>query len=251
MNSKSLRNLILSVPILTFSALPIYAGEQLSENSQNGLVKKIHSEKISYSPLYFHGDRSKKRIALTFDDGPSKDAKDVIEVLRKYNARGTFFILGEKVEGNENVLKSMIEYGFEIGNHSYSHPNLKKLKSKKLVRQQIKKTDEKLEEIKILTKLFRPPYGSFDKSLLAITQEMGKKVILWDVDSKDWKKPGIEKVAQEVLNYSENGSIIGLHDHNARNSEEKSDLVKILDKIIPELQSRGYELVTVSELLNF
>lgn len=246
----SRRNFIIGgVQILALYASPIYADESVMNLKQERL-KKISDSK-AYSMLYFNGDRSKKKMALTFDDGPSNSTKEVIGTLRKYHANGTFFIVGEMIFGNEDVVKSMIEYGFEIGNHSYDHPDLRKLKSKESVGQQIKKTDEKLESLGIQTKLFRPPYGSFDKNVLAVTKNMGKKVVLWDIDSGDWRRPGIDKVAEYVLNNSENGSIIGLHDHNARNKREKSDLVKILDKIVPELQNRGNSLVTVSELLNF
>lgn len=198
--------------------------------------------------IYFHGNRQEKRIALTFDDGPSRETKKVLDTLIKYKARGTFFVLGRKVEGNERILRNIIEYGSEIGNHSYNHPSLI-FKPQKLAEEQIQRTDKELKKLKIKTKLFRPPHGNFGYNLLSVANRLDKRVILWDVDPRDWSRPGVEIVTKYILSHVKNGSIVDLHDF-AEGVGENSDLGKILEGVIPELQNRGYELVTVSELLN-
>ena len=146
-------------------------------------------------------------------------------------------------------MQEIIESGSEIGNHSYNHPSLI-FKSKKFIRREIQKTDEELKKLNIKTNFFRPPHGSWGFNLASTANQLTKKIILWDVDPSDWSKPEIKKAIHHILSNSKCGSIIDLHDF-AEGIGENNNLIKILNRIIPELKNRGYKLVTVSELFKF
>jgi len=208
----------------------------------------FYSLTLGKREIYFHGNRNQRKIALTFDDGPSQETEDVLRILKRYNARATFFVLGKKVKNNTEILRKIIQQGSEVGNHSYHHPSLIG-KSKEFSKQQIEKTDSELSSLKIKTRLFRPPYGKLNYYSLLIAKKLNKKIILWDVDPKDWRRRGIKTTSGLILKKIKNGSIVDLHDF-IEGFGENTDLPKILNLIIPLLQKRGYKLVTVSELLN-
>ncbi len=215
----------------------------------------MHLSPIFYSftrfkeNIYFHGKRTQRKIALTFDDGPSEQTEKALRILKKYNAKTTFFVLGKKIKNNNKTLRKIIQQGSEIGNHSYNHFSLTG-KSIRFSKQQIEKTDDELSKLNIQTKLFRPPYGKLNYGSLIVARNLNKKIILWDVDPKDWKLRGIKTTSDYILKKIKNGSIIDLHD-SIEGFGENKDLLRILNQIIPELQKRGYQLVTVSELLSY
>lgn len=183
-------------------------------------------------------DPSKPVIALTFDDGPSKYTDDILSLLKENNAYATFFVVGNKVETYSSTINTMIKNGNEIGNHSYSHKWLSRL-STNSIKEEIELTQNVLKNIAGYTPtLIRPTYGAVNKKLRNSTD---LKVILWDVDTKDWKIKSEEKIAERALNSIENGDIVLMHDIY----ERSYNALKI---IIPALKEEGYQFVTVSEL---
>lgn len=197
--------------------------------------------------LIKNGSRSKKLIALTFDDGPHpKETNQVLDVLKKYNVKGTFFIAGKHANWYPEPLVRASREGHEIGNHTFNHPDISNLTSS-----QIEEEIIKCEEILVkLTgkkpKLFRPPFGSYRKEELAkIARKHDYKVILWTtIDARDWQNPAASKIASTIVNNAKNGDIVLLHDYATNNT------VEALDIIIPQMISKGFEFVTVSELLD-
>jgi polysaccharide deacetylase family sporulation protein PdaB len=188
-----------------------------------------------------HGNESLNQVALTFDDGPNrKHTPQILDILRQYNVKGTFFVLGEQVRENPAMLKRIAEEGHEIGNHTFSHPQLKKLSDEK-VREQIVSTQEEIRAVLgFAPKLLRPPYGAYKKASLSLFEELGLHVILWSVDTNDWRRKG-DVIARTVSRDSKNGSIILFHD-------SKTETVRVLPQIIEELKGRGLQPVTISEL---
>lgn len=183
-------------------------------------------------------DPSKPVIALTFDDGPSKYTDDILSLLKENNAYATFFVVGNKVETYSSTINTMIKNGNEIGNHSYSHKWLSRL-STNSIKEEIELTQNVLKNIAGYTPtLIRPTYGAVNKKLRNSTN---LKVILWDVDTKDWKIKSEEKIAERALNSIEDGDIVLMHDIY----ERSYNALKI---IIPALKEEGYQFVTVSEL---
>lgn len=180
-----------------------------------------------------------KVVALTFDDGPSKYTSKILDVLKKYDASGTFFLIGNKVDFYSDVLRRMLNEGSEIGNHSYDHKLLTRL-SKGEFEEEINKTQEAIKKITGFTPtLFRPTYGGYTDTLKGYTD---LRFVLWDVDSRDWQVKSKDKILKNVLPNVKSGSIILMHDNHEY-------ALRALESMIKDLKDKGYKFVTVSELL--
>ena len=180
-----------------------------------------------------------KVVALTFDDGPSKYTKDILDILKKYDACGTFFLIGNKVSFYGEVLREMLSEGNEIGNHSYDHKYLTRL-SEKEVKDEINKTQDEIKRVTGYTPtLFRPTYGGYNNTLKSY---IDLTFVLWDVDSRDWSVKSTEGIMYNVFKDVKSGSIILFHDNHEYS-------VNALPSVIKELKKQGYKFVTVSELL--
>ncbi len=196
--------------------------------------------------MYFHGNRNSNKVALTFDDGPSEETEEILDALKENDSKATFFIWGERIKGREKIVKRIIKEDNEIGNHSYSHRNLW-FKSKEFIEKDIKRGDSELERIGIKTDLFRFPSFRLGTNSFTVCKNLKKKVIFADIDSKDWKKPGIEKVVKKVSKQIKPGSIIDFHDYLQGIGYNK-EIVPIVKRLIPKLKNK-YKLVTISKLL--
>ena len=180
-----------------------------------------------------------KVVSLTFDDGPSKYTNKILDVLKKYNACGTFFLIGNKVEFYSDTLRRMLEEGSEIGNHSYDHKLLTRL-SKEEFQEELNKTQEAIKKVTGFTPtLFRPTYGGYTNTLKSYTD---LKFVLWDVDSRDWQVKTKDKILKNVLPNVKSGSIILMHDNHEYS-------LNALEEMIESLKKQGYKFVTVTELL--
>ncbi|WP_314062929.1 polysaccharide deacetylase family protein [uncultured Vagococcus sp.] len=181
-----------------------------------------------------------KVVALTFDDGPSdKTTPAVLSVLKKKKVPATFFMLGQQAEKFPDLVKRIAKDGHELGNHSFSHPNLTELSAEE-TRQQINRTQAAIYQASgVLPKYVRPPYGSFNyETAVAI----GLPLVNWSVDSLDWKTKNSKKIDAEIKNTIGTDSIILMHDIH----QETADA---LEKLITDLQKEGYRFVTISDLL--
>lgn len=180
-----------------------------------------------------------KVVALTFDDGPSKYTNKILDVLKKYDACGTFFLIGNKVDFYGDVLKRMLLEGSEIGNHSYDHKLLTRL-SKADFQKEISKTQDAIKKVTGFTPtLFRPTYGGYTNILKSYTD---LKFVLWDVDSRDWQVKTKDKIIKNILPNVKSGSIILMHDNHEYS-------LNALEDVLKSLKNQGYKFVTVSELL--
>ncbi|MEG1409908.1 MAG: polysaccharide deacetylase family protein [Terrisporobacter sp.] len=193
-----------------------------------------------------NGSREEKLISLTFDDGPHpKETNEILDILYKYNVKATFFVVGKHCNWYSKPLIRAVKEGHEIGNHTFTHPDISNLST-----QDIKKEIKGCEDIicKLTGEkptLFRPPFGSYNENELGeIAKECGYKIILWTtVDAKDWKNPPPCEISNAIIEKAKNGDIILLHDYGTENT------VKALDVIIPTMIKNGYKFVTVSELI--
>ena len=186
-------------------------------------------------------DTDKKLVALTFDDGPNYNTNKILDVLNKYHVPATFFVLGSKIKGNEYILKKMKDSGMEIGNHTYNHLLLTKYKEDK-IKKEITDTNNLIFEITGKEpKLFRPSYGSFNKKIKNISE---MPIIIWDIDTLDWKYHNSKKITSRVVNKVKDGDIVLMHDIYSATSNA-------LDNIIPMLANKGYSFVTVSDLFYY
>lgn len=186
-------------------------------------------------------DKDKKMIALTFDDGPNYNTNKVLDTLNKYNVPATFFVLGSKIRGNEYILEKMKKSGMEIGSHTYSHLLLTKYKEDKIKKEIDDTSNLIFNAIGERPKLLRPSYGSFNKKIKKVSN---MPIIIWNVDTLDWKYHNSKKITSRVINKVKDGDIVLMHDIY-------SATANALDSIIPLLTDMGYTFVTVSDLFYY
>lgn len=201
--------------------------------------------------VFVKGDTTTKQIALTFDDGPDpRFTGQVLDKLKTYDVPATFFVLGMRVNSNPDLLRRINSEGHEVGNHTFSHPNLTNASVDELV-QEVTDTEQAVEAvIGYRPRLFRPPYGFITRPQVERLAELNNSIIGWDVDTNDWQGIPAEEVAQTVLQTTNAGSIILMHDGGDVNTANPVIYsADALDEIIPTLQDQGYTFVTVSELL--
>ncbi|MFO7264225.1 MAG: polysaccharide deacetylase family sporulation protein PdaB [Bacillota bacterium] len=188
----------------------------------------------------------KKRVALTFDiSWGDKRPGPILDILEEKQVdKVTFFLSSPWAENHPDIVQRIVDAGYEIGSHGHKHINYSRL-SEEEIRQQILKADEILHKLTgTKPTLIRMPNGDFDKRVLRVAHSLGYTVIQWDTDSLDWMNPGVDRIVQRVLNNVHPGDIILMH---ASDSCKQTHLA--LPTIIDELRAKGYELVTVSELI--
>lgn len=197
------------------------------------------------------GATTEKVVALTFDDGPSPTyTPQIMALLKYYGARGTFFVLGHKVEQYPWVVQALLKDGNEVGNHSFSHPRM--TKADQLSRErELERTSLDLDLLGCPqgSRCFRPPYSAYDDRLKAYLAHTHRCLVLWSLDSGDWKGIAAPTIVTNVLNRVRNGSIIIFHDSCEHARTNRHPTVEALRTILPALQAAGYRMVTVSELL--
>ena len=207
----------------------VYLGTMMCEFGDDGKLISKEDSKI---------DPSRPVIALTFDDGPGKRTGELLDQLEKYDAKATFFMLGQKVASYPDEIKKMKEIGCELGNHSYDHPNLANL-SADGVKKQIGDTNSKIKKIVgEEATVMRPPYGAISATL---RENAGMPLILWNIDTLDWKTRNARITVDMVMKNVDDGDIILMHDIHTESVDAAIEL-------IPKLLEKGYQLVTVSEL---
>ncbi len=200
-----------------------------------GLLSKETKIKVSGIPEI---SSNRKKIALTFDDGPGPYTKAIVDCLNANNSKATFFVLGSRVSSYSGVLSYTYSSGHEIANHSYSHPMLTGLNGDG-IKAQMNNTDAAVKKITGATpKLMRPPGGAINDK---VRNNVGKPMINWSIDTLDWKTRSKTATINAVMNNVREGDIILMHDIHRPTMEAVLELV-------PILRSEGYDLVTVSEL---
>ena len=184
------------------------------------------------------GPGGSRRVALTFDDGPSPYTRQVLSILRQKKVKGTFFVIGSAVASNPATARKIVAEGHEIANHSYSHPILPSGGELSRTNRVIRSTTG------FRPCTFRPPYGALDGRLIGDARAQKMKSILWDVDTNDWRTPGSGSIYSSIVSAG-SGSIVLMHDGGGY----RSQTVAALGPAISNLKRRGYKLVTVSKLL--
>ena len=196
------------------------------------------------------GNTNEKLLALTFDDGPDEDfTPQILDILKKYNVKATFYVIGEKVQYNKKIIKREFEEGHEIGNHTYTHINVSK-NGYNRINKEIGDTQSVIKSVTgVYPQTFRPPYRAISKDMCEIIKQKNMSIVLWSyVDARDWQSPGVSCIVKSIESGIQNGCIILLHDYNKLRNP-KSQTVEALDIIIPDLLEKGYKFVTISELI--
>lgn len=220
------------------------------DGSRHGFIagKMIINEKaVGDKHLYYFDengdivrdvDGTKPLVALTYDDGPSIYTDEILDTFEEYDARCTFFIVGDRISWNEEQAIREAELGCEQGNHTYSHNRLTSLDADEQ-REVLQGTDDEL--IRISGKpstCLRPPEGRWDDTLKEVC---GCPIILWSVDTRDWESRDKDKICGQVIGQVKDGDIVLMHDLY----QATADATKV---IVPALLDAGFELVTVEEM---
>lgn len=188
--------------------------------------------------VYTDGPSAGRKVALTFDDGPSAYTNDVLDVLDRFNADATFFMLGQSAAAYPDLARRVLADGHEVANHSYRHalnPSLSDISA----------TSRTLKSVTGFRPcIYRPPYGSLPSSTASSVPSLGMASILWDVDTNDWQLPGASTITARASQAGP-GSIVLMHDGGGA----REGTVASLAGTIRNLRSRGLKLVTVTELL--
>ncbi|MFC0469167.1 polysaccharide deacetylase family protein [Halalkalibacter kiskunsagensis] len=197
--------------------------------------------------MIYMGNANRKRIALTFDDGPEDTyTPQILEILREKGVKATFFVVGERVKEYPERLRQMYKEGHAIGNHTWDHPHLPELTDEQM-NENIQSTAEEIEKvIGFKPDLFRPPYGEIEDRQVALLNKQGFRSIMWTADTKDWSGVSAEEIVSKVKQDAQPGAIVLQHNYHV---EGEFETVKALPEIIDVLRAQGYEFVTVPTLL--
>lgn len=216
----------------------------------NDKIKKLAD--ILYSSTYgdrelpiYSVDTKEKKIAISFDSAwGAEDFDNIMETLDKHKVKATYFMTGSWVEDNPECVKTLVEKGHDLGNHSEHHYDMTTLTDNE-IKEEIMKVHDKVKEIAGYDmKLFRPPYGAYDNKVIKAAYDLEYYPIEWSVDSLDWKDYGVDSIINTVCNHEalEPGAIILCH-NGAKYT------AKALDKLLTNLEEKGYEFVPISELI--
>ncbi len=191
-----------------------------------------------------HGSRDRRRVALTFDDGPDPERTPaLLDTLAELGVPATFFFVGARVHEHPELAARALREGHELGNHTYSHRYLPLARGRS-VDGELDATDRAIARATgIVPTLARPPYGGRSPWNVRAVRRAGKRLVLWDVNSFDWKGAPAAEVVTRVLEQVQPGSIVLLHD------DRRSACIDAVRLIVPELRARGFELATVSRTL--
>jgi peptidoglycan/xylan/chitin deacetylase (PgdA/CDA1 family) len=202
---------------------------------------------VPAGPAVYRVEHAGRRVALTFDDGPNGATTDaIVATLNRHHVDATFFVVGSNASGQRARLRRMHEAGHVIANHTWSHPQLTGLTNEQ-IREQLTSTSRVIRRATGESPdIFRAPYGARDSRVDRVARRAGMRDIIWDVDTRDWSLPGSDSIIRHAVNDARNGSIILMHDGGGDRSQTQA----AVGKVIRGLRHRGFELVTVPELID-
>jgi peptidoglycan/xylan/chitin deacetylase (PgdA/CDA1 family) len=173
-------------------------------------------------------------IYLTFDDGPDPQwTPQVLSILAGYNARATFFVLGRSAQRYPDLIQAEYDAGHTVANHTFDHQSLSGL-CREAFFNEVEATKAILGDKSV--PCLRPPYGRMDSHTRARAAELGYEIVMWDIDTMDWKRPGVTSIANEVLAKAHPGAVVLMHDGGG----DRSQTVEALESILGGLEAQGY-----------
>ena len=196
--------------------------------------------------VYRSVNTEKKQIALSFDDGPHPILTErILDILERYHAKATFFMVGVNVVNYPDAAHAVLKRGHEIGNHTFSHVRLSAMNESE-VNREIFDCEDALEELlEYRPRLFRPPQGFINRHVEKCVEEGDYGLVLWSIDTRDWENKNAAQIAKNVIENAKPGDIILMHDYIGKQSKTP----EALEIILPALIEKGYEFVTVSNML--
>jgi peptidoglycan-N-acetylglucosamine deacetylase len=203
------------------------------------------SAALRYTPFIAAGTRRRRAIALSFDDGPSPYTASIVRILVRMHVPATFFVVGQQLKYFSAGLRDELRHGFDVGDHTQNHAWLIRLSSAGQYAQ-IHDAATGLAHFGVpFPRLFRPPYGAYNRQTITTLQRLKMLMVLWSIDPGDWRRPGTKAIVSNVLTNSKPGAIVIMHDGGG----DRSQTVAALPAIIRGLRRRHYQLVTVPKLM--
>jgi len=202
----------------------------------------IHLEDLESEPIY-RGNPQKPMVAFLINVAWGNEyIPEILKVLNEHQTKATFFFDGSWVKKNPDLAKMIKEAGHEIGNHAYSHPDLKQ-RSVAQTKEELKKTNDVIKATLGITPIwFAPPSGSFNEATIQVADQLDMKTILWTVDTVDWRKPATSEMVRRVASKVENGSMVLMH--------PTKPTAEGMERMITDIKAKGLQLGTVSDLLS-
>jgi peptidoglycan/xylan/chitin deacetylase (PgdA/CDA1 family) len=229
--------------------LPIVATSSLATSAGGLYYATVYARSQWLGRTCWRGRRDNNAVALTFDDGPSPDTEDILDILAEHLLTATFFMVGREVERFPSIAQRVFAEGHEVGNHSYSHPIYLLQRTSKTHDQLKRAQDVIAETIGVRPKLSRPPYGVRSPAYFKATRALGLETVQWDVAGFDWKQRSPSQIAHNVLRKVRAGSIILLHDGDSAGKQDRKNSVEALPLIIEGLEDRNLRVVPLAQLL--
>ena len=197
-----------------------------------------------FIPIFCKADTDKKEIAISFDDGPAENyTQQILEILKAEQVKATFFCIGNRISGNQNILQQINEKGHLIGNHSYSHHFWFDMYSAKKMQEDLKQMDTEMERVTGLRpKLFRPPYGVTNPNLAKVIKKGGYIPVGWSVRSLDTVAKNEQQLLNKINAGIKPGAVFLFHD-------TCKITVNVLPEFIKEVKKRGYNIIPLDKLL--
>jgi peptidoglycan/xylan/chitin deacetylase (PgdA/CDA1 family) len=205
-----------------------------------------------YGRTFVRGHQGSKQIALTYDDGPNDPhTPRLLEVLAKYGAHATFFLIGRFVEQRPDIVREIVKAGHAIGNHTFNHP--------RLIFTSPAQTRGELEQCQSAIasaagqepKLFRPPFGGRRPDTLRIVRAMGLEPVMWSITGFDWTAPPAERIVRRVSRHIRGGDVVLLHDGSHLGmGGDRAQTVIATERILAQFAPQGYRFIAVPEMMN-
>jgi peptidoglycan/xylan/chitin deacetylase (PgdA/CDA1 family) len=221
------------------------SGEGSFADSQQAAENAAIDRTLAYTPRVRLAGSQHREIALTFDDGPGPFTPQVLSVLEQQGAPATFFEVGSLEKYFHASTEEQVARGFPVGDHTQSHAPMSKLSLADQKSQLLLQTSASGQYGVPFPRLFRPPYGLWNNTTIDLLRGFKMLMVLWTIDTEDYKRPGVSAIVSRVLSGAHPGAIVLMHDAGG----PRTETVQALPQIITGLRSQGYKLVTVPRLL--
>lgn len=242
-NTTNTTGTITYIPILGESKNLTEKQKMSMDKWRKDIVELANKNKDS---VVINGSTEKKRVALTFDDGPDGViTPKILNILKEKNVKASFFFIGKNIDLFPGIVKRTYNEGNLVLNHSLTHADLSN-KEMKDIKKEVQNNEDKIYSlINKKPKLIRPPYGALTQNSINEIESLNYKMIIWSIDTLDWSQKESSNITRNVLDNVRNGDIILMHSNG-----DKKATAEALPAIINGLEKKGYEMVTLDQLLN-